>query len=124
MDEHTETMTRAERTAANVAARVERDRLAAEARAARRDAEASALPDFGEPPDPDSPDALRDLFRAAYAGLWYVITKRSTSDQDRIAAFGVARLASGVGKEAPKPKEYRLPMASLLPQPKPKDGAT
>ena len=94
----------------------ERDKAAAEARQAKREEEAAALREmFGPKPKATDPDALSRLFEAAFDGLWYVLTKASTSDQDRISAFSVARLAAGVGKVAPPPKEYRLPMASLLP---------
>lgn len=91
------------------------------ARAAREDraARAGAVdngPDLDEPcPDPSAPDAAAQLYGALYRRMWRLAMRAASTNQDIVSAFSVARLAAGVGKVAPPPKEYRLPMASLLP---------
>lgn len=75
----------------------------------------------GEPGDPFAPDALKALFGFGYRRLWNVFADPASTNQDIISAFTAARLAAGIGKEAPQPTEFKLPMGSLL---RASDGAS
>lgn len=101
------------------ARRAEREAKRAAERASQPDPVAKVSdhgPDLDEPcPDPSAPDAAAQLYGALYRRMWRLAMRAASTNQDIVSAFSVARLAAGVGKVAPPPKEYRLPMASLLP---------
>lgn len=99
------------------ARREENRRLHREQTAARQAAMApdpwpladAAAPDF------DSDDADAELHKLSRRALFHVITSPASTNQDRIAAYSVTRLAAGVGKAPTPQRVYRLPMESLLP---------
>lgn len=65
-------------------------------------------------PDPFAPDGMKQLLGVWFRRLWESGHDRTLTQMDISNGFGAARLAAGVGKDAPTPTQYRLPMDSLL----------
>jgi hypothetical protein len=65
-------------------------------------------------PDPSSPDAHKALYAKFFRRMWAIAVDERTTVDNVIQGYAAARLAAGVGKEAPPPTAFKVKMASLL----------